>query len=106
MGFEDDGNIDSTLRYVPTQKTDAIKTGIVYRLTLQPTHAPVYGADGKTVIREMTGARSWQIEEFPKTTWTTVNTAVRYVLEMRSKTSDPTIKKNADQTLAKLLLLH
>jgi hypothetical protein len=106
MGFEDEGTIDGVLHYIPPQKTDAIKTGIVYHLTLEPTHAPVFGSDGKTVIREMTGPAAWQIEESPITTWTTVNTAIRYVLEMQGKTTDLSVKKNADETLAQLLRLN
>ena len=105
MGFEDEGTIDAALRYTPPPKTDAVKTGIVYHLILQSTHAPVYGPDGKTVVREMTGPAAWQIEDSPKTTWTTVNTAIRYVLETRSKTSDPILTRNADDTIAKLLRL-
>jgi hypothetical protein len=35
-----------------------------------------------------------------------VNAAIRYVLEMRNKTNDPIIKKNADETLAILLKMH
>jgi hypothetical protein len=65
----------------------------------------VYGPDGETVVREMIGPAVWQIEDSPKTTWTTVNTAIRYVLEARSKTSDPILKRNADEIIAKLLRL-
>jgi hypothetical protein len=35
-----------------------------------------------------------------------VNTAIRYVLEKREKATDPVIRKNADETLARLLKLH
>jgi len=35
--------------------------------------------------------------------WTTLNTAIRYVLEKRKAMSDPIARKNADQTLSKLL---
>ena len=54
----------------------------------------------------MTGPAAWQIEKTPALAWTTVNTAIRYVLEMRIKTNDPSIKKNADETLEKLLKRH
>ena len=47
-----------------------------------------------------------QIDDSRGIPWTTVSTAVRYVLEMRDNTADPTIKKNADETLAQILKLH
>jgi hypothetical protein len=50
------------------------------------------------------GIRFWLAN--PGSPWTTVNTAIRYVPEMRTKTADPGIEKNADQTLAELMKLH
>lgn len=40
---------------------------------------------------------------FPNLRWTTINAAIRYVLETRARTSDPVIKQNAERTLAILL---
>ena len=54
----------------------------------------------------MTGPAAWQIEKTPAFRWTTVNTAIRYVLELRAKSHDPSIRKNADETLEKLLKRH
>jgi hypothetical protein len=51
----------------------------------------------------MTGPRAWQIEGPQGAPWTTVNTAIRYVLEMRAKAKDPQIKRNADDTIGQLL---
>jgi hypothetical protein len=48
----------------------------------------------------------WKVKGSPGDPWTTVNTAIRYALEMREKATHPAIKKNADQTIAKLLRLH
>ena len=66
-----------------------------------------YGPDGKTVVsKKPSGTRGWQIDDPRGIPWTTVNTAIRYALEMRNKTTDPALKKNSDDTLAKLLQLH
>jgi hypothetical protein len=107
MGFEDLGRIDAALKYIPPQERAASKSGMLYHLVYVQTHWVTYRSDGKTLIvdKEMTGPMGWQIEGLP-VPWTTVNTAIRYVLEMREKTTDPTIRKNADQTLAKLMKLH
>jgi hypothetical protein len=66
----------------------------------------MYGPNGKLIEKKPIGSRFWQIQGSPGLPWTTVNTAIRYVLEMRDKTSDPAIKKNTDQTLAELMKLH
>ncbi len=109
VGFWIFGKIDSKLRYEP-KHTDAIKMGSTYTLVLVPSFMMMYGPDGKTLIEKRpTKCKVWEIqgslglEGLP---WTTVNMAIRYVLEMREKTADTAIKKNADETLAKLLLLH
>jgi hypothetical protein len=101
------GRVDSDLRYSPPPKTNALKMALVFRLVLTPSYMRMFGPDGKTEIeRKPTGDSAWKIEGPAFPPWTTVNTAVRYVLEMRNKATDPAIKKNADQTLAKLLTLH
>jgi hypothetical protein len=105
MGFIDQGKVDSSLRYSPPEPTDAIKTGKLYKLSRVTTRMPLYGADGKTVIENRPGPIEWQIEGSQGQGWTTVNTAIRYVLEMRNKTTDPTVRKNADETISKLLTL-
>jgi len=46
------------------------------------------------------------IAESPSEQWITVSTAIRYVTEMRDKTSDPAMKQNANATLAKLKSLQ
>jgi len=82
-----------------------VKTGFLYHLVGVPAYSTMYSSDGK-VSKKPVGARFWQIQGPPGAPWTTVNTAIRYVLEMRAKTADPVIKKNADQTLAELMKLH
>jgi hypothetical protein len=99
VGFEDAGRIDSLLRYTPPKETGALKSGQLFRLEMASSHWQTYELDGKTVTKEMTGPPGWQITDPQGVPWTTVNTAVRYVLEMRNKTRNPTIKKNADKTL-------
>jgi hypothetical protein len=107
LGYTALGQIDSELRYTPPPKTDAIKTGFLYHLVVEPTYIMMYGSDGKTLVeKKPTGEHVWQIQGSPDSSWTTVNTAIRYVLEMRDKATDPVVKKNASQTLAKLMRLH
>lgn len=105
LGYIDMGKIDSKLNYTAPQKTEFVKTGFLYHLVAVPAYSTMSSASGQ-VSKKPVGARFWQIQGSPGLPWTTVNTAIRYVLEMREKTSDPTIKKNADETLAKLLRLH
>lgn len=95
------GKIDSLLHYKPPPKT-----GIAYHLILVERFNVMYGPDGKTVSKKPSGTTGWQISDPKPMPWTTVNTAVRYVLEMRGKTDDAVIKKNADATLVQLLKLH
>jgi hypothetical protein len=107
MGYADAGKIDSMLRYIPPPKISYMKLATVYHLTLVPEYNVMYGSDGKTIISQKpSGTRGWRIEGWRGMPWTTVNTAVRYVLEMRQKSVDPVIRKNADETLAELLKLH
>jgi hypothetical protein len=112
MGYEDVGQIDSALRYTPPKSANWIKTGISYRLVLVPTFAIFYAPDGRTVVeKKPTGCHAWQIQNpsgpgVQGAPWTTVNTAIRYVLEMRAKTNDQVIRRNADATIARLLKVH
>jgi hypothetical protein len=71
---------------------------------MPPTPFPVFQADGKG--EERPGSVEWQIREPMGLPWTTVNTAIRYVLEKREKATDSAIRKNADETIARLLKWH
>jgi hypothetical protein len=107
VGFWDRGQVDSSLRYIPSNPTDAIKMGRSYRLILVPAYVMMYGSDGKTLLQKRpTGCQQWEIKGSMEQPWTTVNTAIRYVLERRNKTEDAKIKENADATLSKLMTLH
>jgi hypothetical protein len=60
--------------------------------------------------KESTGPLAWRIYEFdpekPEEPQITLDTAIRFVTQMRDKTNDPVVKKNADKTLATLAKLH
>jgi hypothetical protein len=49
---------------------------------------------------------AWKIEGPLPEPLVTVDKAIRYLTELRDKSPDPVIKKNADHTLAKLKSLH
>jgi hypothetical protein len=108
VDYAEAGQIDSELRYTPPPTTPFFKTGLIFHLVLAPTHSTMLKSDGKVVTEkeERAGPMEWQIADSQGQPWTTVNTAIRYVLETRHKATDPVIKKNADQTLAKLMKLH
>lgn len=104
VGYSDAGSVDAKLRYSPPEKTDSAKTGFVYTLVTAPSYLMMYGPDGKTLVEKRpTGSRVWLIKGAQGPPLTTVNTAVRYVVERREKATDQVIKENANQTLAQLL---
>lgn len=107
LGYTDVGKIDSLLRFTPSPKAEFMKTVLSYNVVAVPAFYWMTGPDGKTPVeKKFVGYRVWQIEGTLGLPWTTVNTAIRYVLEVRNKTADPIIKKNAEQTLAELLEFH
>ena len=108
VGYTDAESVDSSLRYSAPPKTSAYKTAIVFHLVFAPTKLTMFKSDGKTITgkEEREGPTEWQIKEPAGTPWTTVNTAIQYVLEKREKSTDPAIRRNADATLAQLLHLH
>jgi len=110
VGFVNAGQIDASLRYSAPEPTPPMvkHASLRYHLVSRPAYVMMYGPDGKTLVekKEIPGEIAWQIDGPPPVPWTTVNTAIRYVLEVRNKTSDPTIRKNADETLTKLMKLH
>ena len=108
MEITDLGWIDSQLIYYPPRTKHASKTSLSYSLVSEPGYAMTYGSDGKTPVekRVIPGIVAWKIEGPVPTPWAPVNTVVRYVLERRNYATDPAVKKNADETLVKLLRLH
>jgi len=100
------GTIDAALRFIPAPKTDDIKEWEGYSLVFAPEHFRRI-ENGKLVQHEQTGKyKSWQIAHPLDVPFTTVNTAIRYVLEKREKTTDPVVKQNADKTLTALMKLN
>jgi hypothetical protein len=55
-----------------------------------------------TLGSEITGSPKWLIDCTENEIWVNEAVAVRYVTDARNKTTDPTIKKNSDESLAKL----
>jgi len=107
--YDEIGSIDSSLRFTPAPSTSdpcMRFMGVDYELVFAPRRLKTFSADGKTLVREVDGSPEWQIKGSPQAPWTTVNTAIRYVLERRRKATDPTVQKNADRTIATLLRYH
>lgn len=102
-GCFDLGRIDDSLTYTPPDPRYA-KTAVIYHLVLTDKRWEL-GSDGVTE-KEVSGPFTWRIENAEPVFWLTVDAASRYVRERRDKTTDPTIKKNADATLARLKNLH
>ena len=109
MEYYDAGSIDRKLRYTPGLEPPPIgKTETVYKLTFAPGYRENYEAKGTDLVagEVQQSPPAWRIESPKGQRWTTVNTALRYVLEAREKTSDPEIKQNADRTIKSLLHFH
>jgi hypothetical protein len=97
------GRIDYALRYTAPDPR-YYKTDVLHHLVLTDKHWEL-GPDGVTE-KEVNGPLAWRIENSEPVLWITKDTAVRYVKEAREKTTDPTLKKNADQTLTTLRSLQ
>jgi hypothetical protein len=99
---DDLGTVDSALRYVPEPKPQFEVEGTmhIFRLLRTEKHWKIL-ADGISE-REVLGPPQWRIEGSPTIRWASKDAVIRYVIEMRGKTTDPVIKNNADRTLAKL----
>lgn len=102
------GTLNSHLKFTPAPPSKTYKTSMHYTLTRVPAHDIRYGADGKTIVsdKELADLRVWLIDGEPQKPWTTVNTAIRYVLEIKNKTKDADLRQNAEETLQKLLRLN
>jgi hypothetical protein len=62
------------------------------------------GPDGKGT--HVVGPTGWRIEGSPREPHLTVDAAIRYAAELRAKTPDVAIRKNAEKTIAALKRLH
>ncbi len=91
------GNLDPAVRFSASLHGNSILregTNVEYVLTL---------TDKRGVqTKEVTGPQEWKIEDAHPYCFITLAAAIRYVTEQREKTTDPTVKKNAEATLGKL----
>jgi hypothetical protein len=102
--YVDAGTIDAMLRYHAPPKTDVFETAVAYNVVTVPAYTMMYAPDGKTLVeKKPTGTLVWKIKGSQGPPFTTVNTAIRYVLEVQEKTADRAIKENANHTLAQLM---
>jgi hypothetical protein len=100
------GVIDPKLHFTPPPPSD-VQAGVGYRLVFATPQLYYWGADGNPLpAKPLSYPKRWLIEGPPVPPFLTVTAAIRYVLEQRSKTSDPEIIKNADESLALLLKIH
>jgi hypothetical protein len=98
------GSIDSSLRYKPAMPTiDIIPAILDYSLVFTNRHVDI--EEGGTT-REVLGTWEWKIEGPQSERWATVEKAIIYVMEMRDKSDDPTVKRNANRTIAILKRLE
>ena len=106
-GCRELGHLDSTLHLKlsplrPARTTARAMPGASYKYDLVRSDKR-WEFDRRTgVAREVVGPTQWRLNSFQPTLFLNVDTAIRYVTEMRAKWHDPTIRSNADATLAVL----
>jgi len=97
------GQIDDEFRYTPSDK-HYYKTDVLHRLVLTDKHWEI-APDGITE-REINGPPTWRIENSEPLIWLSLDTAIAYLKKVKEETTNPTLKQNADRTLAQLATLH
>jgi len=98
------GTIDSGLRYKPAMPTIEVIPAIYdYSLVFTNKHVDM---EETGTTREVFGTWEWKIEGPQSERWATVEKAIIYVKGMRDKSNDPTVKKNANKTIAILKRLQ
>ena len=95
------GRMDPELRFVPSQN---YKEGLLFHLVLVSTY-PVVDSKGQR-SKEVTGPPEWRLENTGPAMWLNIATTIRYVMVTREKTTNPIVRKNAEETLAELRKLH
>ncbi len=95
--------INSELRSSRWPPAATGKDGAFWKLVLTNKHWEL-GTDGNAA-REVTGSAEWRIDSAGSggtgnEIWLTVGAAIRYVTQMRDKTTNPVVKQNADRTLS------
>jgi hypothetical protein len=96
------GIIDPSFRLEPPPFTRIMRD--LYSLVLTDTQWVV--KPGSLVASEVKGPLEWKIEDYQRIPHVSIEAAMRYVTELRDKTRDPLIKKNAIESLAKLKKLN
>ncbi len=93
------GTVDSNMAFV-RDSSDAIKEGILFNVVFTDRYW-ILNEDGKTV-KEVSGVPEWKIDTKGTDTviWLSLETAIRYVTQIRDEVTNVAIKKNADKTLA------
>jgi hypothetical protein len=101
MGYEELGRINSSLHFSPSDST--VETRSMYKYNLVLTDANRKLVTDEKITKEVNGPFEWRIEGAqPAEMHITVDTAIRYVTQMRDKAKDPIVKRNADKALAML----
>jgi len=104
------GRLDPQLNLEPAPKREPngalVKEGMLFPYNLIRTDKHFEFEPGADAPKEVSGSVEWRIEDPRAIPAVSLATAIRYVTEMRDKSTDPAIKKNAAQTVAKLKKLH
>ena len=95
------GQVNSELKFTPSADQ---KEGLSFHLILTSKYSSP-GASGEAPV-ERTGPPEWRIIGTGTTNWLDPGAAIRYVTDMKTKSADSTIKKNADRTLSVLARWH
>jgi hypothetical protein len=104
------GSLDSALRFKPLPKSGAYgvlflqSTQVDFHVVLTSKQWRVNHDGGRGT--EIGGPPRWLIDCDESEVWIDREIVMQYVTTMRDKTNDPTIKKNAEETLAKLMKVH
>ena len=102
------GQLDSSGRFLKESKepleAGPISVRVLYNLVLTDRHWELGAERGEA--KEVKGSPEWLIEGFQPWLWITVDTALRYLTELRDKASDRGIKENADRSIAALKRLR
>jgi hypothetical protein len=93
------GIIDSSLRLKPPDPSGSIMMGEIFSLVF--IHRPS-GTKGTSDAPEPAGLGEWKIEGPRRVRTATIPVAIRYATEMRDRSNDPVIRRNADKTIAAL----
>lgn len=95
--YESLGEIDLQLRFT-SSGANGSTVRQNYKLLFDNDYSAVAGTGNDPYAK--IGPSRWRIEQTSDEQWVSVATAIKYVTQMRDSTRDPSIKANADKTLA------